>query len=349
MVDVHTVGTGGGSIGWVDAGGALRVGPRSAGAVPGPACYGAGGEDATVTDANLALGYLDPDAVLPGEIALDASAAERALSALGELVGLDAVQAAAGILRVADQDMLRALRVITVERGIDPRRYALVAFGGAGPMHAARIAEQLGVSRVLCPRASGVLSALGLVVSERRRDFARSLLLSGPDLTAQRIAAAVAELSEEALAQFPGARVEVSYDLRYHGQAFELSVEESARPDPARLREHFERAHDERYGYSDGGAQLELVNVRVAALAGGATPELTSAAGAHVVRGSRQVLFGGERLQTAVVTGEPPAGERLKGPAVCELPEATVVIPPGWGGEVGRDGTLALDREGRTG
>jgi len=344
MVDVHTVGTGGGSIGWADAGGALRVGPRSAGAVPGPACYGAGGEDATVTDANLALGYLDPESVLPGGIALDADAAERALSALGERVGLDAAEAAAGIVRVADQDMLRALRVITVERGIDPRRYALVAFGGAGPMHAARIAEQLGVGRVLCPRASGVLSALGLVVSDRRRDFARSLLLSGPELTAERIAAAVAELSETALSQFPDAHVEVSYDLRYRGQAFELTVEESARPDLARLRERFERAHEERYGYADADAQLELVNVRVAALAGGARPELTSAAGARVVRGSRPVRFGAERLQTAVVTGEPAAGELLEGPAVCELPEATVVIPPGWRGEVGRDGTLVLER-----
>jgi N-methylhydantoinase A len=346
MVDVHTVGTGGGSIGWADPGGALRVGPRSAGAQPGPACYGAGGEDATVTDANVALGFLDPEAVLPGGIALDADAAERALSALGERLGLDAAEAAAGILRVADQDMMRALRVITVERGIDPRRYTLVAFGGAGPMHAARIAEQLGVERVLCPRASGVLSALGLVVSDRRRDFARSLLLSGSQLTAERIAAAVAELSETALAQFSGAQIEVSYDLRYQGQAFELTVEESARPDPARLRARFERAHEERYGYSDGDAQLELVNLRVAALAGGARPELTSAGEASVVRGSRLVLFGAERLQTAVVTGEPAAGEVLEGPAVCELPEATVVIPPGWRGEVGRDGTLVLELEG---
>jgi N-methylhydantoinase A len=315
--------------------------------VPGPACYGAGGEDATVTDADLALGYLDPGAVLPGGIALDADAAERALTALGERVGLDAEQTAAGMVRVADHEMLRALRVITVERGIDPRRYVLVAFGGAGPMHAARIAAQLGVERVLCPRASGVLSALGLVVSERRRDFARSLLLSGRALTGARIAAVVAELSETALAQSPEARLEISYDVRYRGQAFELTVEESAQPHPARLRELFERAHEERYGYRDAEAQLELVNVRVAALAGGARPELRSTADERIVRSSRPVLFEGERINAAVLAGEPAAGEMLEGPAICELPDATVVIPPGWRGEVERDGTLVLEHERR--
>jgi N-methylhydantoinase A len=188
-----------------------------------------------------------------------------------------------------------------------------------------------------------VLSALGLVVSEQRRDFARSLLLSGTELDSERITAAVTELSERAHAHFPETRLEVSYDLRYRGQAFELAVEESARPDPARLRESFERAHEERYGYSDRDAELELVNVRVAALAGGARPELTSAADADVVRNSRQALFGGERLQTTVLTGEPAAGEVLEGPALCELPEATVVIPPGWRGEVERDGTIVLE------
>ena len=170
MVDVQTVGAGGGSIAWADAGGALRVGPRSAGAVPGPASYGRGGREPTVTDANLVLNYLSPAAPLAGGVRLDIEAAHAAVGALGRELDLDVLETAAGILRVADEEMLRTLRVATVERGVDPRRYAMVAFGGAGPMHAARLAEQLGVGRVLCPPAAGLLSALGLATADRRRD-----------------------------------------------------------------------------------------------------------------------------------------------------------------------------------
>ena len=159
MVDVHTVGAGGGSIGWVDHGGALRVGPRSAGADPGPACYGRGGTEPAVTDANLALGYLDAASSLAGGVELDADAAQRCLRELGERVGLGDVETAEGIVRVANQEMARAVRVVTVERGIDPRGFALMPFGGAGSMHAAALADELGIERILCPRASGVLSA----------------------------------------------------------------------------------------------------------------------------------------------------------------------------------------------
>jgi N-methylhydantoinase A len=344
MVDVHTVGAGGGSIGWLDAGGALRVGPQSAGADPGPACYGAGGTEATVTDANLLLGYLPQGETLAGGVTLDAAAAERAVSALAQRAGLGMDETAAGIVRVADAEMLRALRVVTVERGVDPRGHALVAFGGAGPMHAARIADELGVRRVLCPRAAGVLSALGLVVSDRRRDVARTVLLSGSDLTAERVAREASELVQSALAELPEGRVECSYDLRYRGQAFELTIEGAEEPDVGGLREHFEREHEQRYGYADPQAELELVTVRVAAIAPGVRPELAASAQASGTRRSRRALFGGERIETAVLRGELAPGTEVEGPAVCELPEATVVVPPRWRGEVRPEGTLVLDR-----
>src|SRR3954451_14800925 len=182
MVDVHTVGAGGGSVAWRDPGGALRVGPRSAGADPGPACYGRGGEEPTVTDANLLLGYLDADSPLAGGVALDREAAERAVVGLGESLGLSLEEAAAGIVRVASAEMAGAVRVMTVERGIDPRDLALLAFGGAGPLHAAAVARELGMRQILVPAASGVLSAVGLVVSERRRDLVESVLLRGDEL-----------------------------------------------------------------------------------------------------------------------------------------------------------------------
>ena len=199
-LDVHTVGAGGGSIAWRDAGGALRVGPRSAGAVPGPACYGRGGEEPTVTDANLLLGHLPDDVPLAGGVTLDRAAAERAVGTLARELDLDLHGCAEGIVRVANAEMTRALRVVTVERGIDPRDHTLVAFGGAGPLHAVAIAEELGIERVIAPRASGVLAALGLVVAPRRRDVQRSVLRSGSELTAEAIAADVAELGAAALA-----------------------------------------------------------------------------------------------------------------------------------------------------
>src|SRR3954454_25075118 len=231
MLDIHTVGAGGGSIAWRDAGGALRVGPRSAGARPGPAAYGHGGEEPTVTDANLLLGLLG-DVTLAGGIALDRAAAARAIRNLGEALGLDERETAEGIVRVANAEMIRALRVMTVERGVDPRGLALMAFGGAGGLHAAAIAEELGITKILCPRASGVLAALGLVVSERRRDVQRSVLLAGDELTSEAV-----EKEADALAERAGLEdVRLVAELRYRGQAFELAVPLHA-PDAATLRE----------------------------------------------------------------------------------------------------------------
>jgi N-methylhydantoinase A len=328
MVDVHTVGAGGGSVAWRDPGGALRVGPRSAGADPGPACYGRGGEEPTVTDANLLLGYLDPSSPLAGGVELDRDAAARAVAALADSLGLDVDETAAGIARVAGTEMARAVRVMTVERGVDPRELVLLAFGGAGALHAAAIADELGMTRVLVPRASGVLSAVGLIAAERRRDLVESVLLAGESLTADAAAAVVERLAERGRDELsaPDAEIRAAYDLRYAGQAFELTVPGEERPEPEDLREAFDRAHEERYGYADPDARLELVTVRVvAALPAAELPE--SEAGDAVRRGTREALFDGERMSAEVVKGVP--GE-LSGPAIVELPESTVVVPPGW-------------------
>jgi N-methylhydantoinase A len=328
MVDVHTVGAGGGSIAWRDAGGALRVGPRSAGADPGPACYGRGGTEPTVTDADLLLGWLDAESPLAGGVRLDAGAAAAAVEGVAGELGLELEEAAAGIARVAAAEMAQAVRVVTVERGVDPRELALVAFGGAGPLHAAQIADELGMRRVVAPLASGVLSALGLIVSERRRDVVESVLLSGETLTPEQIGEAVARLGERATRELGEAAAElrVTFDLRYTGQAFELSIDAPPEAELAELREAFDRAHEERYGYSDPDAELELVTVRVAAALPGA--ELPAAIAEPAERrGLRSALFEGERLDAAVLG---PGEAELDGPAIFELPGSTLVVPPGW-------------------
>jgi N-methylhydantoinase A len=236
-VDVHTVGAGGGSIVWIDAGGALRVGPESAGADPGPACYGRGGNRPTVTDANLLLGRLPPQ--LADGLELDVEAAERALGGLTP----------ANVIDVVNAEMLRALRVVSVERGRDPSELALVAFGGAGPLHACALAEALGTETVLVPECAGVLSALGLAVSDERRDQARSEV--------------------RLLGDVRGLPLKGEADLRYLGQSFELTV-----PLGPGLTERFHRTHEERYGYADRARELELVAVRTAEVRPGPSLEL---------------------------------------------------------------------------
>jgi N-methylhydantoinase A len=341
MVDVHTVGAGGGSIGWRDAGGALRVGPRSAGVDPGPACYGRGGGEPTVTDANLLLGHLAADSQLAGGVALDAESAGRAVAALGRSLGLEPLETAAGMLRVANQEMVRALRVVTVERGIDPRGFALLPFGGAGPMHAAAIAAELGIGRVICPRAGGVLSALGLCASERRRDTARTVMLGGGELSKERIAAEVAAMIEETGAGLDErAQTQLTYKLRYAGQAFELPVPGPVNPDPADLIKEFERLHEARYGHVDPEEEVVLVDIDLAMTVPGRTPRPVAAGEGAIVRSSRPVLFDGNWVETPVLRGEPAAGSEAEGPVVFELPEATFVVPPGWATTVDDHGTI---------
>ncbi|HWX98245.1 MAG TPA: hydantoinase/oxoprolinase family protein, partial [Solirubrobacteraceae bacterium] len=344
-LDIHTVGAGGGSIAWRDSGGALRVGPASAGADPGPACYGRGGQLPTVTDANLLLGRLLEDAPLAGEIELDRDAAKRAISVLAGKLELDVTRCAEGIVRVAESEMLGALRVMTVERGIDPRGFALMPFGGAGPLHAAALAAELGITRILCPRASGVLCALGLAAAAPRRDVSRTVMLGGDSFSTERLArereALVAEACE-ALGASPS-RLRVRHELRYRGQSFELAVDESGSPDAESLREAFALAHELRYGYRDDSAEVELVTVRVSAW--GASPAVRSEASASAIgsRGeTRRIVLGGEAIDAEVLRGELAPGTQLKGPALCALPEATLLVAPGWVGEVDAYGTAHL-------
>jgi N-methylhydantoinase A len=239
--------------------------------------------------------------------------------------------------------MVRALRVVTVERGVDPRRFALLPFGGAGPMHAAAIAADLGIERILCPRASGVLSALGLLASERRRDTARTVMLGGADLTAERIAAEVEALREPLAAGLANARTEVLYELRYRGQAFELGVGAGPAPTPQELTEAFAAEHERRYGYRDDEAGVELVNIRVAVVELGPEPRPVASAAEEPLRERRRARFAGEWLEAEVLRGEPAAGTAATGPCVFELPEATLVLPPGWRAEVDDAGTICAE------
>jgi N-methylhydantoinase A len=351
MLAVHSVGAGGGSIAWRDAGGALRVGPRSAGAEPGPACYGRGGTEPTVTDANLLLGYLSADAPLAGGVELDRRAAERAIDQLAAKLELEPMACAEGIIRVANSEMVRALRVVTVQRGIDPRGHALLAFGGAGPLHAVAIAEELEMTRVICPRASGVLAALGLVVSQRRRDVQRSVFLSGDELSAEAIRDSVEDLAAQvrsALEDREGLKLQATYELRYHGQAFELPVEADMAPEPAALRSSFERQHEDRYGYRDPDGTLELVTIRVTGTLPGfdiALAQDESQEQAAPSRGRRSAVLGGEELSFDVLRGAPEPGTSLAGPGIVELAEATLLIPSGWHGEVDDGGNICLEPE----
>jgi N-methylhydantoinase A len=242
--------------------------------------------------------------------------------------------------------MIRALRVVTVERGVDPREFALMPFGGAGPMHAAAIAEELGIQRLLCPRASGVLSALGLLASERRRDDARTVMLRGDELTAERLEAAIAVVRDPLGAGLEDPRIEVTCELRYTGQAFELPIEAPQDAGPEELAERFAAEHERRYGYRDPDAAIELVTVRVAAIEAGPTVRPRAAAGGELGRGRRRTHFAGEWMEAEVLRGEPEAGLRAEGPCVFELPEATLVLPPGWWTEVDHAGTIVAEREG---
>jgi N-methylhydantoinase A len=346
-LDIHTVGAGGGSIAWRDAGGALRVGPYSAGADPGPACYGRGGREPTVTDANLVLGRLLPGEPLAGGVVLDRDAARRAVAALAREVGLDDVACAEGIVRVAETEMLRALSVMTVERGIDPREYALMPFGGAGGLHAVGMAQEIGIERVLCPRAGGVLSALGLAAAAPRRDVAAGVMLRGENFTETGVQAAVERLRARAASELgaPATRTEVRYELRYAGQSFELSVRSEA-TNPELLREAFAAEHERHYGYRDEHGEVELVNIRVSVLGDAPTIVLAGTSRQVGERGRATIALGGQWLDAELWRGEPQPGTSIEGPALCAMPESTLLVLPGWAGTVDELGTIALERVG---
>jgi len=344
MLDVHTVSAGGGSIVWADDGGALRVGPRSAGAEPGPASYGRGGTQPTLTDANLVLGYLADGAQLGGSVRLDATAAERALAAVGGQLGLSAYETAVGAIRVANATVSRALRVISVERGLDPRGFALVAFGGAGGLHACAVADDLEIPTVLVPRAGGVLSALGLALSDLRRDYVRAYLGEVATLDLAAVDGAYAELERQAAGELTGSTCVRQADLRYRRQAFELTVPAD---DLGELAEQFHAAHEQRYGYRMDGETVQIVNIRVTATVSVAAPPLPPprvATGAR--RGRRQAYVAGGRSDVLVVPRDAlGVADEVVGPAIVEYPESTCLVPSGWAGAVDKVGTLVLEHQ----
>ena len=359
MVDIHTIGAGGGSIAWIDDGGALRAGPESAGAEPGPACYGRGGKKATVTDANLCLGYLGGN--LGGGIKLDRDGAAGALGGLSQRLGLSLEETALGVRRVANAEMMKALRLISIERGHDPREFVLVAFGGAGPMHAADLASELGIARVLIPDSCGILSALGMVVGDRRRDWVQTVYRPGT-WDEKDLKAAFLGLEERAAAGAPaGARMSRRADLRYRGQSHELTVDVAADFSREQVVEAFESEHERAYGYRAAGEPVELVNVRLTAAVAQEPPsieppvlepppdvpplEQPSLKSPHRQAGpqaSRRAYFEGKWLEADVWRREALGTARPTGPAIIEENEATTVVPPGWGAYLDGAGNLWL-------
>ncbi len=349
MVDMHTIGAGGGSIARVDEGGMLTVGPESAGADPGPACYGRGGRRATVTDANLLLGRLRPKAFLGGDMSLDMEAARRVMSTLAQQMGVSLQQAAHGVIDLANEHMTQALRVISVQRGIDPAGFTLVAFGGAGGLHVCALADALGMRQAMVPAAAGVLSALGMLVAPRGRQMSRTLsgLLDEQEDRALRAAfqrlaeQGLAELNEEGV-QRDGVDCRYSLDLRYLGQSFTLNIPFDTVPAAI---EAFHEAHRQRFGHRLD-MPVEVVNLRVA----------LSAAGEPLVVQENPISGGGNPLEFADLPGFSAAvpvwrprdlacGQRYDGPLLVVDDVATVLVAPGWA--LGRegDGSLRLTKK----
>jgi N-methylhydantoinase A/oxoprolinase/acetone carboxylase beta subunit len=335
VIDIHSVGAGGGSIVYVDSGGALRVGPRSAGAVPGPACYGYGTE-LTVTDANLLLGRLDPAQFLGGRMTLDVERARRAAVDLGHRVGLDEPALAEGVVRIANANMERAIRVVSVQRGVDPREFALLAFGGAGGMHACAIAGTLGIATVIVPRHAGVLSALGMLLADAIKDHALTILRAGDAIDEVELDMLFRPLVAEAgrdLARegFPPDRIHVErrLDVRYAGQSYELAV-----PMAPGFRDEFDRRHARIYGYADPRRAIEVVTLRVVAVGRTDKPAVPRVEAPPSIAEPYRVgeaRFGGAPVSTAFFRWRDLApGATADGPAVIAGGEATAVVPPGF-------------------
>lgn len=343
VVNIHTIGAGGGSVAYAEGGG-LRVGPESAGADPGPACYNRGGTRPTVTDANCVLGRVDPDWFAGGQLRLDVDAAHRALSTVGDELGLDSTTLAEGVCDVANAKMAQAIRTLTVEQGIEPRDFSLVAFGGAGAMHAAFLAAELGIGEVIVPRWPGTFSAWGMLETDIRKDFAQPRFVAGADLDGQAMASAVSELEREAHRSLTDegvgddrCRIEHAVDVRYVGQQYILTVPLNDAEEPARpgflddMRERFSAMHERRYGHANRQAPVEFVTLRTTAFGEvprTATPRLERAGG-EPPSSTRPVLFGGQARDTAILRRDDLSpGHVVDGPAVIVESTATTVVPP---------------------
>jgi N-methylhydantoinase A len=357
-VSTRTIGAGGGSIGWVDPGGFLQVGPQSAGAVPGPACYGRGGEEATITDANLVLGRLDPAFFLGGQLPLDQALASSAIGRLGARLERQAVETASAMVQVCNENMANAIRILTVEQGTDPREHSLIAFGGAGPTHACEIAEALDIRHVLVPPAPGLCSAFGALAASVRIDSVRSVHLTDVRTTAAEIASVFADLEQQARADFAAQGVGEEpvvrrlAAMRYQGQNYEQEVPFPAGEiDDGALRDAYERyggLYQEFYGYRLDGIPIELV--RLAVIAMGEAPSFGRLPGVPQPgddrSAKRDVFFpAGGFVAARIVRREAlGAGTELAGPAIVEFMDSTVVVPPGWALLTREDGILEVTR-----
>ncbi|RPI49515.1 MAG: hydantoinase/oxoprolinase family protein, partial [Chloroflexi bacterium] len=367
IIDIHTVGAGGGSIARLDAGGALRVGPQSAGADPGPVCYGLpGAQEITVTDANLVLGRLDAAHFLGGRMTLDLERTTAQFRELARRLSLPLEAAAWGVVRVANSNMERAIRTISVERGHDPRRFTLVAFGGAGPLHACELAAALGIPRVLLPPGPGVLSALGMVLADVVKDYSQTIMLPArglqpgtlPHLLTPLLERARADLGAEGLAE-ESIELHPALDMRYMGQSFELTVDAGAGAgDVDGLIRSFHETHRRRFAYASEGEPVEIVNIRVQAVGHTAKPRL---APREPGPADPQAAHAGYKPVHFAASGAPRAarpmfaalyerdrlapGNIVVGPAVIWQLDTTTVIPPGWAATVDAWGNLVAEPE----
>ena len=360
VIDLAEVSAGGGSIAWVDAGGALKVGPASAGADPGPAAYGAGGTHPTVTDADVVLGWLDRSALLGGGLPIDLAAAEGAIEAeVATRFGLSVRDAAARIAEVVNSNMAQALRIVSVERGHDPREFSLIAFGGAGPVHAVALAEELAIPEVIIPPAPGAFSAMGLVATDLKRDYARTLYANLDQVDPARVAEAFAAMEAAGSAMLQAASVPAERralprfaDVRYRRQAYELTLPVDDGPLTTttlqRLAAAFHLKHEQTYGHANRQEAVQLVNLRLTA--SGKLPDLKLAQPsdpANARLGSRDVWFGATGFAAAAVHWRDglPGGTAISGPAIIEALDSTTVVPPGWTGRVDLLGYIRLTRD----
>ncbi len=354
MVDVNPVGAGGGSIAWIDDAGGLRVGPRSAGSEPGPACYGRGGKDATVTDASVVLGYIDPDYFAGGSLTLDPALALQTIEErVSEPLGLQRDAAALGIHRVVNAQMAEGIRLVSIQRGFDPRDFSLVALGGAGPLHAAALAEELGIGRIIVPRNPGVLSAAGLLAAPVEHEMSASFTRAFDGLDIADVSAVLRQLDTQAdaLMREDGVASDSvdtrhAADVCFIGQSYHLEVPFDLKgPAPLEtLRQDFHKLHDRIYGYS-ADSPARIVNLRSVLQAGGGTTpvEGTCEEGGGLSMATRRVLFESGASDAAIYKRDAlPPGFSFEGPAIVEQADATTLVPPGWSAENGAGGTLVL-------
>ena len=358
-IDIAEVGAGGGSIAWLDSGGALQVGPRSAGASPGPICYDTGGVEATVTDANVVLGYLNRKHLLAGSLAIDAAKAEEAIAQLGKSLGLSTHDAAHGIHLIANSNMMRALRSVSTERGRDPRRFVLFAFGGSGPVHAVGMARSLGMSRVMVPPQAGLFSSLGLLFADVEHHLVRAFFHRMDEMDLREINASLNSLHQQAENALGSEGFDTQHqnitayaDIQYVGQNSALTVplEEGAISAEmlGPLREEFEKEHEKTYGYRSNDERLQMVSLQVIGRGVSVSPRLPDRISPEPGAGSqedRRVYFGpGEGwIDTPVVVRGALAGAPSAGPLIVEEYDSTTVLPPGWHAHLDDWGNIIIE------